>query len=394
MNGFALMNQEVIKVGLCTFCGCCVGTCMRGHLTVNYQQAEPVFCGGQCPEECNICYLSCPGKDINIPKLEQMVFNRQRTAKENLVGIVKDQYLGYAISQKTRKAGASGGVATALLQFALENNIIDGAIVAGMQFEKPWLGEPRLVTTSQELLDASQSKYTPIPMVMALQKARAKGLRRLAITALPCQVHGLRKMQQNLKKLFSPIKFIIGLFCGFCAPCQVTEHLITEVCKTPLMKVKQLEFRAGEYPGNFRITRTDGTQISISSASRRIFSIGFLRDRCTMCIDWANDLADIALGDHFAKEMVRGADGITTVIVRSDIGSKLVEQAAANGYISLKPFGHNELLSNIALEYKKHGFNYHLHERKRWGWPTPNFHLEVDDQPFVRKLTLEHPHLE
>jgi coenzyme F420 hydrogenase subunit beta len=60
------------------------------------------------------------------------------------------------------KGAQDGGIVTSLLRYALEENIIDGAIVAAPNQSKPWQGhgdiwraEPKVVTNRQELL-ASQ----------------------------------------------------------------------------------------------------------------------------------------------------------------------------------------------------------------------------------------------
>ena len=156
------------------------------------------------------------GKDIPLPELERMLFYRERNSEEELLGIGRRYIKGFASNPVIKQAGASGGCATALLTYALEAGIIDGAICVGMSPAQPWRAVPRLATTSSEILDCAQSKYVVVPVNSLLNEAEQQGIQKLGMVGLPCQVHGLRKMQMYARpsNMLHRMKFVIGLFCG------------------------------------------------------------------------------------------------------------------------------------------------------------------------------------
>ena len=389
-----MLYKEVVRVGLCTYCGTCVGACPHGIISLNEELEEPYFSKmDYCPKNCQVCYVICPGKDIPIPDLEKVVFGRVKKEDEREVGIYKELYSAHAKDRTIREAGASGGCGTALLKYAFEAGLIDGAVIASMSENRPWRGEARLITSTEEIFLASQSKYTMIPINAALAQVKNRKLEKIMVTGLPCHIHGIRKGQALGLKLFRKIKYTMGIVCGYCVPHEMTEHLITEIGETELDCVSKIEYRGGQYPGGFRITRKNGIVISISSALRRAFSLCFLRDRCTMCYDWGAELADIAIGDYFVFNPEQGPQALSTLIVRTDTGKELINEAEGCGFLRISKILYEDVLGNLGVEFKKHGFGYHLKSRSRWGWPVPNYHQKIESDPVPRKILTNHPYL-
>src|SRR4030042_4210082 len=131
MKGYAHLQREVIESGLCTDCGTCEGVCPSLCLVMNYEIEQPEAIK-ECPPRCNLCYEVCPGKDVPMQELERMIFGRERKLgiDEEYLGVCQQFFKGYAVDKEVRRRGACGGIGTALLLYALENNIIDSAIVA------------------------------------------------------------------------------------------------------------------------------------------------------------------------------------------------------------------------------------------------------------------------
>jgi coenzyme F420 hydrogenase subunit beta len=361
---------------------------------MDYEFEEPKL-QKECPPRCNLCYEICPGKDIPIPDLERLAFGRQRDTGEEFIGVSQDLIKGYATDIGSRNAGSSGGVASALLIYALENDIIDAAIVSGMSKEKPWRFEPKIAINREQVLAAARSKYILIPTNAILGEALEKGFKRLGVVGLPCHMHAIRKMQMHgmPKKTVNSIKFCIGLMCAINYDYRGTEHLIEEVCGVPLDQVAGLEYRAGAYPGLFTVITRDGKEVAITDNERRFHTIGFQHNRCMMCYDYTAVVADITVGDDFDPAMKRGVAGWTAMIVRSDVGKNLVNDAQAAKYIHTEPIKKENFFQG-GFEWKKHGGAYHITERKRHGWPTPDYHMPINyPVPLHREMFLNHPHL-
>ena len=93
------------------------------------------------------------------------------------------------------KYAQDGGIVTQLFAFALDEGIIDGAIVAGVGAE-PWKPEPIIATTRAELLAARGTKYNISPNVSLIKEAvRSYGLDKVGIVGTPCQMQAVRKAQ-------------------------------------------------------------------------------------------------------------------------------------------------------------------------------------------------------
>lgn len=397
MAGFEMLKRDVIGVGLCHDCGTCVGVCPSKAIVMNYDQEEPAAVK-ECLPRCNLCYEVCPGKDIPIPDLERMLFGRERTPEEEWIGIGQTYIEGHAMDPLIRIGGASGGLVSGLLLYALENDVIDAALVAGNREDKPWRVIPKIVTNRQEVMETSQSKLSYVCNNSLLGEAMGRGFKRLGIVGLPCHVHGIRKIQLTgkLKKIAESIKFVIGLCCGNGTNYRGAEHIIEEIAGVPLGEVAKVRIRNGHYPGLYTIFTKAGLRVVLPDSGRRFHSWAFRTYRSALCTDYAAELADLTVGDYFSPHMVEGVPGLTIGIVRTDIGKKLLEDAEAANYIHTEQIKKDPFLWG-GFETKKHGGLYHLMERKRHGWPTPDLHRPVDyPKPEPRKLGLRrgeiHPH--
>ncbi len=122
--------------------------------------------------------------------------------------------------------------------------------------------------------------------------------------------------------------------------------------------------------------------------------MNFTCDRCNVCYDHSSELADVSAGDLFKPAIQRGAEGWTAVIVRSDIGKRLVEGAQAGNYIRTEPIGIDNFFISAGFENKKHAAVYRILERKRHGYATPDFHIPIVDYPtpWPRRVDMKNPH--
>jgi coenzyme F420 hydrogenase subunit beta len=277
----------------------------------------------------------------------------------------------------------------------LDKDLVDAVIVAGMDPIKPWRVKPMLTDDIDEVKDASQSKIAIVPTNAVLKRIGKKKINRIAMVGLPCHIHGIRKMeaQHIVKNVSQRIKFTFGLLCGANYTYRATEHVIQEVCKMPLETIQKVEYRGGPYPGNFRVTSKDGTVAELATATRRVFFQGFLRDRCTMCYDYANEFADISIGDYFDRSMSRGTSGWSTLMVRTERGQELLNGAEKENYITTESSPYDHSIGNIGFEFKMHGYGYHLLERKKHGWPVPEYGYPLQTDVLLREVYLKHPHI-
>ncbi|MFC1874178.1 Coenzyme F420 hydrogenase/dehydrogenase, beta subunit C-terminal domain [Chloroflexota bacterium] len=382
-TGFNKLQEDVIEAGLCTACGTCVGVCPKNSLEFDFALEEPVLTG-EC-KPCGICYAICPGKDIPLPELDRMLFSRERRVDKELLGICSRWQKGYATDPEVRQSAASGGCTSALLIYALEKGLIDGAIVVGMNLQYPWRTEPRLVTTRDEVLAAAQSKYALVPSNILINEAEHRGLNRLAIVGLPCHIHGIRKMQMygKPKKLISRIKFIIGLFCGTNRSYRATELSIAMGAGIPLESIAKLEYRGGPESQDRIITTRDGKTFIVPKKVVFESMAQIRRYRCEWCWDFSAELADISVGDIFLPVENIRLPKVTSVITRTESGALLIDGAKKRGYIDTTPLAESGFSFNIGLSSKKRNAARNLIKRKVDGLPAPDYHYELKHEPPV-----------
>jgi len=393
MTGFDRLAEEVINTGLCTDCGTCAAVCPTQAIGMDYETEEPELIG-RCAAHCSLCLDTCAGKDIDISGLNRVSFGRDAGEDESLLGVVQGYVKAYATDPAVRDAGAAGGVVSALLIYALETEIIDGAIVTGMSESQPWRVVPRIATTREEVIAAAQSRYAIVPTNAIIKEALGRGLKRLGAVGLPCHIHGLRKIQAvgRPKKILDSLVFNIGILCGANSHHRGTEHMIVEHVGVPLDQVAKVEFRGGPYPGRFQVTTKEGKVVPRQYAMM-ISTAGFYRDRCLMCYDYPAELADLAVGDYFHPDMRNATAGWSVIIQRNDYAGSLVAGARAAGYLHTEPMDMNYLLG-AGWEMKRHAAVNRILERRRHGWPVPDYHLPLQyPEPMYRDVDAAPPYV-
>ena len=150
---------SVVKDGLCTGCGTCVGLCPEEAVEMTIDYSKGIYVPWLDEERCNqcgVCLAVCPGHAVDFKQLNLDIFGQE--PKNILLGNYANCYTGYATDSKIRYDSASGGLVTILLIFALEEGMIDGALVTRMSEENPLEPEPFIARTKEEIISASKSK--------------------------------------------------------------------------------------------------------------------------------------------------------------------------------------------------------------------------------------------
>src|SRR5271157_367336 len=132
-DSFGMLMRDVIKSGICTNCSACVSVCPILVWDEEMRQPKIDPNRGKCTG-CGACYNQCP---------------RTITDPELLVG---DYLAGYVAKSTDRAEHApDGGVVSALLNYLLEEKLVDGAIVTKKSDSKPWWPEAMIATTKEEV---------------------------------------------------------------------------------------------------------------------------------------------------------------------------------------------------------------------------------------------------
>jgi len=355
------INRSVLSISfqdknLCTRCGTCIGVCPTNALDVDddlFPAIDPDAC-----IQCGLCKRTCPGGEVNYQELTETTFGHRHTA-ETFDGHVQKTFVGYCNEPLIHKRASGGGVVTGLLWHMLKNKQIDGCIVTRMNPKKPWQGEVFVARTYKQLLSSQQSKYVIIPVNSVLQEIR-KLPGSYALVALPCQVHGYRKIQKEKPKLAKKIKMVIGLFCATSLEPYVTTELLQSK-NIDRNDIKNFEYRGGTWPGQIRAVEKHGACRPLHYANFKDGAINYLTylyspPRCQTCLDGSAEFADISVADAWTRDAIGDYKfkAQSRLLVRTDRGVQLVNSAVETGDI-------------VATDVTGDPFyqTHHLHARKK-----------------------------
>ena len=279
-----------------------------------------------------------------------------------VLGTYKEIVSARSTDREIQKLAQDGGIVTGLLAYALDEKIIEGAVVAGPG-EEFWKPQPMVAMTSDELKAAAGTKYTFSPNVMMLKKAvRQYGIEKLGTVAIPCQTMGIRKTQTypfGVRFLADKIKLLVGIYCMENFPYTSLQTFICEKLGISMELVEKMDICKGKF---WVYTQDDVLTLPLKETH------GYEHAGCKICKDYVAELADVSTGS------VGSPDGWSTVITRTDAGDSIFKQAVEAGIFETKPIEEVKpglgLLEKLAAQ-KKEKAEKNIAARKEMGLPTP-----------------------
>jgi coenzyme F420 hydrogenase subunit beta len=318
------LDSQVIQKGLCTGCGACQGLCpywgsVRGRTVCYYD----------CERSDGRCQRFCPRMPTDLAALRQKAFPGETILPE--LGPYRALYLARAADGTVRAGAQHGGTVTALVELALREGVIDGALLSRARGTLEPAGE--IVTDPAEVRRCSGSSFQIPPTLAALNCALQENtLRRIGVVGTPCKTLAVCKMRcdplpENGNHAEN-IALVIGLFCGWGLDWDGMQAL-TERC-TPSgaahVDILPSKYHSMELTdGAGRVTPVDLDEV-----------LPLVRPACRACADMTAEFADLSVGG------ARSADGWETdkkwnqVIVRSKTGEELLELARSRGVLEFK----------------------------------------------------------
>jgi coenzyme F420 hydrogenase subunit beta len=269
---------------------------------------------------------------------------------DELLGQYERCYSGHALDDETRFNSASGGLATALLISALETGWIDGALVVGPSQEYPLRPQSFIARTREEIVQASGSRYCPVPVNVALDEIlRVEG--RYAVVGLPCHVHGIRKAQIASPTLRSRIALCIGLFCG-CMPSFLATEFLLETLHIDKKQVTRLDYRGRGWPGQMTLETRDGLRKVLPYPEYwGVFLSYFFPYRCLLCTDVVAEVADLSLGDAWLTRFKDETRGMSIIVSRNAKAEEALFESARAGAIDLARLPSGDVVRSQASAY-------------------------------------------
>jgi coenzyme F420 hydrogenase subunit beta len=324
MKTFFDLVQEVQKPGLCHRCGGCVTFCTA----INYGALEldpdgkPRFGDIEKCIECGLCHAICP-------EVEELEEETLRAASWSApIGRVIETTVARATDPTVRKAATDGGVVTGLLLHLLSRGRIDGAIVTKQV--GPFQRRPFLATTREEIKEAAgfyfdtshgmktySERYLTYSSIEEFDPMLRKGLHRVALVGMPCQIKAVRRMQVLGIIPSDSIKLCLGLFCSGNFTFGEEQRLaLATTYNFAWDDVKKVNIKE-----NLMIHLENGEIKHIE-----LEQLDFMRRyACRFCLDYSSEFADVSFGGIGADQ------GWTTVIARTPQGRAAMADAKSAG---------------------------------------------------------------
>lgn len=349
--------SSVVEANLCTGCGTCSALCPKGAIKIALNEKKGIYIPELDDEKCNncgTCFKVCSGNKVDFRKLNSELFGKE--PEDILIGNYLNCYVGHASDYDIRYNSASGGLITSLLIFALEEGIIDGAVVVRMKKDRPLEPEPFIAKTKEEIIEASGSKYCPVSTNIALKEIiESSEWKKFAVVGLPCHIHGLRKAELINKELKKKVVLSIGIFCSHVDSFQATKCLLRQM-KLKEQDVTELKYRSEGWPGKMEIKLIDGKNHKCNYHQYMQISHAhnfFTPERCFFCCDLTAELADISCGDAWLPEYKSDNIGKSMIIVRTKLGQDLVNKSLAKEFIELNSIDRKKVIEAQGITFKK-----------------------------------------
>jgi coenzyme F420 hydrogenase subunit beta len=361
------LYDEVITSGLCTGCAGCVISCP--HDVIGYQHEPGAYRPFHLEAElglancvhgekgCTSCTRACPRFRSWESEADEHLHGRTRGAGE-MAGIYRDILLVRAADDVVYDRGQDGGLVSAILIWCLDNGIIDGALVSGLESGAGgWKAKPAVATTRDGILASAGSRYTYSANPMAYDQAMDQGLERLALVGMSCQTSiGPVMWHRRVGKVSRPIKLNIGLLCSKSFDDSLFDELFwlkyglarEDIVKMNIKGVFQVWMRNGDYH-----------EINLRECH------AWTREGCNHCPDFAAEHADISTGG------IGDETDWTLTIVRTDLGRAVIDAMISDGVIETRPGdddpGAVALLRRLATR-----------SRERWpAWANPESRVGI-----------------
>jgi coenzyme F420 hydrogenase subunit beta len=163
------------------------------------------------------------------------------------------------------------------------------------------------------------TKYSYADVLPALKDAVIES-KAVAFVGTPCMISAVRKMQKSFKK-FERVKLAIGLFCTE----NFYHHQLSEFLAKKGVDLR-LATKTDIKKGKFIVRFVDGGRVSFPVKEfEEIIPSG-----CKVCQDFAAVESDVSVGS------VGSESGFSTVIVRSEIAKKVIDQIREKGTAEIK----------------------------------------------------------
>jgi coenzyme F420 hydrogenase subunit beta len=272
-------------------------------------------------------------------------------------GPVLEVWEGYATDSEIRFKGSSGGIATALALFCLDEEVAQTVLQTRDKEGAPLENAPVLSRDKESLMASTGSRYSPAAPCEKLDTIREADSPSV-VTGKPCDIVALRKAETEDEQLRENVALSISIFCAG-TPSRAGTKRILETLSVKPEDVEQIRYRGLGWPGMTAV-ETKGEEDRVAEMTYdqswgEILS-KHVQFRCRLCPDSTGEFADISCGDPWYRQIDGDEPGRSLVLVRTERGRRILKMAREAGYVTLERAGSDVLARSqqALLKRRKH----------------------------------------
>jgi coenzyme F420 hydrogenase subunit beta len=273
---------------------------------------------------CTDCGISRTSDPSRCGPACQFIHSRYGELEEQVHGRARDPERGdelhfgpYLEMRRVRRRhpaeGAQwGGITTRLGARLLETGRVDAVLATASADDDPWEPRPVIVTEPEGMRACRGMKMGYSPVLALLDEVEARGYRRLGVIGIPCQVHALRALEQELglEELY-----VVGTPCSDNTTTERFHRFLGLLTDRP-EEVTFLEFMP-DYHVEMRFRDGEERRIPFIDLPIAELPDDFIPLTCRSCMDYVNVLSDVTVG-------YMGGDGDQWLLVRNERGREMV----------------------------------------------------------------------
>jgi len=307
--------RDVHERGLCVGCGACVDLCpyFRNHKG----KTAMLF---PCDMPRGRCHAHCPKAEVDFDALSLQMWGKPYAGSP--IGRYRRAIAAKAGKKMPDGPFQVGGVVSAIMAFSLTVDRIDAAVLTDRKDLVPTAG---LATRPDEVFSFATSKYTAAPTIAALNRGIDKGFSRMGVVGTPCQITAVSQLRLNpleIPDFIDPVGLTVGLFCNWALDTRKLIGLLSD--RVDVGKILKMDIPPP--PADIFEIETEDGRIEIPLDDIR----SMIPEGCRICPDMTSEWADVSVGN------LEGESHWNTIIVRTEKGETLIENAVTEGWLVAK----------------------------------------------------------
>lgn len=360
----------------CCGCGLCISTRNvkyhknNGFLVPELQEANAEFCKKICPSN---------GEHI------------RRLNPNKPWGNYIDVLCTWSDDEIIRNKASSGGTITSILEYLLDNKIVD-KIIQTIPDSNCQIHTKTITSIDKnDILKCMGSRYTTSsPLINILEQTSCDC--KYAFVGKPCDIIALKNYMEINKTLKEKIVVTISFFCAG-MPSESANNKLLEKLKTSKDECKSLIYRGNGWPGFATAVDNNGNsnRITYNESWGKILGRD-VNKYCRFCMDGVGAFADIACGDAWYiknnEPDFNEHDGRNVTFTRTKIGHNIVMSAIESNYLKSEDYDISDLSVIQKFQYaRRQHVLPRLYGMIICGKTTPNYNI-TNLRPFSRNLSL------